>query len=210
MPIENLRVLIVGENPLARTGLAALLGVLPSLIVTGQVAADVTLQAALVAYLPDVIIWEMGWEPGRGLELLRDLHEELPPVLALVQDEGRAVDAFRAGARGVLPPDSSAESLSAGLQALGEGLVVLSPGLLAQSLPLVQEMSHAPEESLTPRELEVLTLVAEGLPNKRIAAELHISEHTVKFHINAVMTKLNAQSRTDAVVRATRLGLLIL
>ncbi|MBI1880571.1 MAG: response regulator transcription factor, partial [Chloroflexi bacterium] len=63
---------------------------------------------------------------------------------------------------------------------------------------------------LTPRELEVLQLLAEGLPNKAIARRLDISDHTVKFHVNAILSKLSAQSRTDAVVRATRLGLILL
>jgi DNA-binding NarL/FixJ family response regulator len=65
-------------------------------------------------------------------------------------------------------------------------------------------------EVLTPREQEVLQLLAEGLPNKTIADRLYISEHTVKFHVNAILSKLGAQSRTEAVVRATRLGLLLL
>jgi DNA-binding NarL/FixJ family response regulator len=65
-------------------------------------------------------------------------------------------------------------------------------------------------EALTPREQEVIQLLAEGLPNKTIADRLHISEHTVKFHVNAILSKLGAQSRTEAVVRATRLGLLLL
>jgi DNA-binding NarL/FixJ family response regulator len=68
----------------------------------------------------------------------------------------------------------------------------------------------AAAEALTPREQEVLQLLAEGLPNKTIADSLHISEHTVKFHVNAILSKLGAQSRTEAVVRATRLGLLLL
>jgi DNA-binding NarL/FixJ family response regulator len=65
-------------------------------------------------------------------------------------------------------------------------------------------------DALTPRELEVINLIAEGLPNKTIAGRLGISEHTVKFHVNAILTKLGAQSRTEAVVRATRMGLIAL
>jgi len=67
-----------------------------------------------------------------------------------------------------------------------------------------------PVDTLTPRESEVLHLIAEGLPNKQIAQKLSISEHTVKFHVNAILTKLGAQSRTEAVVRATRAGLIAL
>ena len=78
----------------------------------------------------------------------------------------------------------------------------LLPTRVLEQMPLV--------DPLTRRELDVLRLVAEGLPNKAIADRLHISEHTVKFHLNALMGKLGAQSRTEAVVRATRLGLLLL
>jgi DNA-binding NarL/FixJ family response regulator len=81
---------------------------------------------------------------------------------------------------------------------------------LANELPRSERPAEAPAEALTPRELEVLQLLAEGLPNKTIARQLSISEHTVKFHLNAIMSKLGAQSRTEAVVRATRLGLIIL
>jgi two-component system nitrate/nitrite response regulator NarL len=83
---------------------------------------------------------------------------------------------------------------------------VLAGAVLAVPEPL----PGLPVEDLTPRELEVLQLLAEGLPNKAIGLRLSISEHTVKFHVNAILGKLGAQSRTDAVVRATRLGLIIL
>jgi two-component system nitrate/nitrite response regulator NarL len=88
--------------------------------------------------------------------------------------------------------------------------MVWDKALAATLLPFRQEAPALLTEPLTPREHEVLQLVAEGLPNKTIADRLHISEHTVKFHINALMGKLGAQSRTEAVVRASRLGILLL
>jgi DNA-binding NarL/FixJ family response regulator len=89
-------------------------------------------------------------------------------------------------------------------------LVVITADLSGQLLSAPPTPDLDPSESLTSREQEVLQLVAEGLTNKAIAQELSISEHTVKFHINTIMGKLNAQSRTAAVVRATRLGLILL
>ena len=92
-------------------------------------------------------------------------------------------------------------------------LTVLDNDIAALLLPEIEgekETDTAVTQPLTPRETEVLHLLAEGLTNKAIARQLHVSEHTIKFHVNAIMGKLNAQSRTDAVVRATRLGLLAL
>jgi DNA-binding NarL/FixJ family response regulator len=89
-----------------------------------------------------------------------------------------------------------------------QGLVVLDEALLSVLLPTSQLEAPPVMYQITPRELDVLRLLAEGLPNKIIADRLHISEHTVKFHVNALMEKLQAQSRTEAVVRAIRGGVL--
>jgi DNA-binding NarL/FixJ family response regulator len=96
------------------------------------------------------------------------------------------------------------------MMAAAQDLVVLDPSLPAPVLSTRDPSSPMLVEELTPRELEVLDLLAEGLSNKAIAHRLGISDHTVKFHVNAVMGKLGAQSRTEAVVRATRLGLILL
>jgi len=123
--------------------------------------------------------------------------------VALLPDESQAVEAYMAGARGLLPRDTGSERLAAALLAAAQGLAVLDPALAVPVLGGRDQAVPALVEALTPRELEVLQLLAEGLPNKAIAHRLDISEHTVKFHVNAVMGKLGAQSRTEAVVRAT-------
>jgi two-component system nitrate/nitrite response regulator NarL len=106
--------------------------------------------------------------------------------------------------------DSSAESLAAALQAAVQGLVILDAALAVAVLPARDPEAELLVEALTPRELEVVQLLAEGLSNRAIAHRLEISEHTIKFHVNAILGKLDAQSRTEAVVRATRLGLILL
>ena len=119
---------------------------------------------------------------------------------------------------GLLPLESSPEELSAALSALREGLFVsppaLLPRLLSSQAPAVQPLSGQLEESpggdLTGRESEVLALLAQGLANKQIAARLGISEHTVKFHVSAIYSKLGASSRTEAVRLGVRLGLIVL
>jgi DNA-binding NarL/FixJ family response regulator len=206
------RVLVVAEDPLVRAGLAALLSEQPECVVIGQVSGDAELAAELDFYRPDVVVWDLGWDPAPALERLAELDDALYPVVALLPDDAPTLEAWIAGARGLLPRDAGAESLVAGLLAVAQGLIVLDPALATDLLPVdEQQPDLAPLiEELTPREMEVLQLLAEGLPNKSIAHQLDISEHTVKFHVNAIMGKLGAQSRTEAAVRATRLGLILL
>ena len=139
---------------------------------------------------------------------MAELEEAHPPVIALLPDEAHAADAWAAGARSILLWDSDATSLVAAMVAVAAGLLVLD-SRLPVPVPFARDQTQPPVMGeLTPREQEVLRLVAEGLPNKSIAIHLSISQHTVKFHVNAIMSKLSAQSRTEAVTRATRLGLL--
>lgn len=213
--MNETRVLIVANDPLARAGLAALLTAQESCRVVGQVAADSDLTTATGVYQPQVLLWDLGWEAGSALEHLTDQHEALPPVLCLVRDEQNSADAWAAGAKGLMRRDADLALLLAGVDATARGLVTLDPSLALSVMPSRERPTTvaptvAPSDPLTPREQEVLQLLAEGLPNKIIAQRLTISEHTVKFHINAILGKLGAQSRTDAVVRATRSGLLLL
>jgi DNA-binding NarL/FixJ family response regulator len=215
--VSNIRVLVVTDDPLARAGLAALLADQPGCVVVGQVSEEADLPAALDVYRPDVVLWDLGWDPAAdsaspttSLERLDEVGYDGTPVVALIPDETYAAEAQMAGARGLLLRDTSAERLVAALTAAARDLIVFDPPLAAPVLGAQDPSAPTPVEDLTPRELEVLGLLAEGLPNKAIARRLGISEHTVKFHVNAVLGKLGAQSRTEAVVRATRLGLILL
>ncbi len=136
------------------------------------------------------------------------------PVVVLVsgvEDASSVIGATDEGtAYGLLLRETSPEMIAAALWSVVTGLVTLDP-TLAATLIVPEAVAEEPLlEALTPREMEVLQLLAEGLPNKQIAQLLAISPNTVKFHINSILTKLNAQSRTEAVVRATRSGLIIL
>lgn len=205
---NSLRVLVVARDPLARAGLSAMLAGQPGLGLAGQAADATDLPQVLDSERPDVVLWDMGWDPSDPLGDVAGLPEGTPPVLALVAEASHAAEAWANGARGLLPRDASADVIAAGLQALALGLAVQDPALAAAAFATRQQpsQSYLPED-LTPRERQVLALLAEGLPNKVIADRLSISDHTVKFHINAIMGKLGAQSRTEAVVLATRLGL---
>jgi DNA-binding NarL/FixJ family response regulator len=206
---DVLRIWVAADDPLARAGLAALLAGLPGLLVVGQDSA---------ATLPDVaagdadaqanlILWDT------GLELDGEPFDEpfgrAVPVVALVAEAGSAAEAWRMGCRGILSRGLDVEALPAALAAVAAGLVVVSP-VLAGALAARAQEPEPGDVELTPRETAVLALLAEGLTNKAIAQRLGISDHTVKFHVNAILSKLDAQSRTDAVVRATRRGLLSL
>jgi two-component system nitrate/nitrite response regulator NarL len=207
--LTDLQVLVVADDPLARAGLGSLLGGQPGCAVVSQIASDAELEDSLAVYQPDLVVWDLGWDPDAALELLADLAEVLPPVVALLPDERSVAQAQSAGASGLLLRDVSAARLSAALAGVAQGLVVLDSAF-AENLPLGPDRIPDPlAEELTPRELEVVQLLARGLSNRAIAYELDISEHTVKFHVNAIMGKLGAQSRTEAAVRATRLGLII-
>ncbi|MFY3744454.1 helix-turn-helix domain-containing protein [Anaeromyxobacter sp. Red801] len=208
--MEPLRVLVVSADPLARAGLAALLGARPELRLAGE-AEPARAQAA--ARDADAALWDLGAPPtpptprggadGGGLEALA----AGLPVVALVAGEAQAGEALRAGARGVLHRGAGAEAIAAALRAAVTGLTALDPELAAALLRAPAGEAGGP---LTPREREVLALVAEGLGNKAIAARLGISEHTAKFHVNAILGKLGAGSRAEAIVRAARLGLVVL
>ena len=156
----------------------------------------------------DALVWEV------------DVTDTFPalnvPLLALVPDTEAAVHALRSGATGVLSRNTDGERLRTALGAMRDGLAVLEPAFLAVLEPDADPNANfssdlEPDlEPLTPRERDVLNLLAEGLPNKAIAKRLGVSEHTVKFHLNAVLGKLGAKSRTEAVTRAVRAGLLTL
>jgi DNA-binding NarL/FixJ family response regulator len=211
-----LRVLVVADDPLARAGLATLLSQQPGCDVVGQAASRADLPAEVEAARPDVLLWDLGWDPAPGSERLAELADDLPPVAALLPggDEPAEVrHAWESGARALLPREADGPRLLAALEAMVLDLLVLDPALAGDLLQPQQGLGPAADlmvEDLTPREMEVLQLLAEGLPNKAIARRLDVSEHTVKFHVNAILGKLGARSRTQAVVRATRLGLILL
>ena len=212
--MTDLRLLIIAPDPLARAGLATLLADRPGYDVVGQIGLGESLPAEVDAYRPDVIVWDLGWEPEESLELLTDVAPDEaggePQIITLLPDGEHAIAAWSSGVRGLLLRDVTAARLLAATTAVFNGLATVEPEFLDILLPAVSLEEPTPVEDLTPRELEVLQLLAEGLANKTIAQQLEISKHTVKFHVNAIMSKLNAQSRTEAVVRATRLGLIML
>ena len=138
---------------------------------------------------------------------VREFHQRITAehlLKALLDDpEGAAAGLIRAGARGVLPPDASETQIAAALQATAADLIVHAP---ESAPPTVAQGASV----LTARETEVLRLIAEGLANKEIAHRLGISEHTVKFHVSALLGKLGAASRAEAIALGIRQGAIML
>ena len=148
--------------------------------------------------------------PSRADVVLRD---DLPegsegpgtvPIVVL-SDEPLTSQLLHRGVHAILPHDAAAEQIVAALYAASAGLIAVPVEASALMTPAASESEV---ESLTPREMETLEMLAEGLSNKQIAACLHISEHTAKFHVNSILGKLGAGTRTEAVVRGLRSGLL--
>jgi len=212
----DLRVLIIADDPLVRAGLAGLVAGEPGCLVVGRAESTDDLTSAVETYRPDVLLWDLGWNPRPVQETLAGAAPVASPLVVLLPDETQAAAAWAAGVRGLLRREVDGARLAAALVAATQGLGVLDPGFIPAMASAAGDDEAAGRgkftlvEELTLRELEVLRLMAEGLPNKTIALRLGISEHTVKFHVNAILGKLGVASRTEAVVRATRLGLILL
>jgi len=198
------RVLVLAPSPVARAGLESLLRGTGTVDVIGSVAN----WAEYSGEDPDVVLAD--WENGDDLSIeVADGVTEVAWVL-VADDPGLSgvAEALRAGMRAVLSRHSSASQIVAAIEAASAGFVVLQPGDLDGLLVHPHPASLA--EPLTPREVEVLGMLAEGQSNKSIAHRLGISEHTVKFHVTSIMGKLDAGSRTEAVTQGIRKGLIML
>ena len=202
-----IRVLVLARDTLARAGLTTVLDERPECMVVGQASDDTDALDELEVYRPDVVVWDMGWEPSASVEGLADVSDDCD-VVALLPDDSYVSEVWMSGAKGILRRDAPVDSIAAAILGADKGLMVIQPELMP-ALARGGERAPSPDAfALTPREVETLRLLAAGASNKTIALELDISEHTVKFHVNSIMTKLNAQNRTEAVVNAMRLGLI--
>ncbi len=218
-PHAPIRVLVVAAYPIARAGLAALLGGVADIQIVGQAAGGADFTGIVAATAPDLLLLDEAAgddEALDGLErLLRGGGGPAALVLGAERTEAAALAALGAGARGYLPRESGGEELIAAVRAAAAGLVVIAPvpaaALIARLLDRPRPpLEGEPGEALTPREGEVLQALAAGLTNRAIARRLGVSENTVKFHVSAILTKLDAASRAEAVALGARRGLLLL
>jgi DNA-binding NarL/FixJ family response regulator len=193
---EPIQVALLTDDPLLRAGLSSLLAQVGSIDIVDRDHAEVAL-----------------WDAGVGDKTLGRLAEirgvDLP-VVAVVGDHAHVAAAFAAGARGVILRDQVGPGIQAALVAVRSGLTVVDTALAHTLLPTtpVRTTNGKGRGELTERERQVVQLLSEGLSNKLIADRLGISDHTAKFHVNGVMIKLGASTRTEAVVEAMRRGLI--
>jgi DNA-binding NarL/FixJ family response regulator len=215
-----IRIIIAAESALARRGIEQLLRG-PGIEIVASIAPLSALDAEPEQSDPaDLVIATE--EPSHFATMLQkladaDLFRDLPVVLlAEILDPQTTAQALRMGARAVLPAELARPQLLAALEAVSRGFVVAMPGeaktIVAASQIPASRTNDIEEllEPLTAREQEVLRMLALGLANKEIASRLNISEHTVKFHVAAILGKLGAASRTEAVALAIRHGLVLL
>ncbi|HEY5937711.1 MAG TPA: response regulator transcription factor [Kofleriaceae bacterium] len=199
---DPIKVALLTDDPLLRAGLSSLLEQLGSIDVVSSETAEVAL-------------WDAGVDPSKTLSRLAEVRALDMPVVAVVGDASHVAPAIAAGARGVVLRDQVGPGIHAALAAVRSGLTVMDTALASSLVPNQPVRANGPTTGsakgrgeLTEREKQVVQLLAEGLSNKLIADRLGISDHTAKFHVNGVMMKLGASTRTEAVVEAMRRGLI--
>ena len=216
---QPIRVLIADDQRVVREGLALVLGLLPEVEVVGS-ASDgneaITLAADL---LPDVVLMDLRMPRCDGVEATRLLRERVPEtkvvVLTTYADDRSVIDALRAGARGYLTKDSGGAEIRHALRQVLDNHAVIDPAVqhhvvdaIATGPPAKDRRPLSPlPAGLTPREAEVLSLIATGMSNSEIAEQLVVSEGTVKSHINHLLAKIDARDRAQAVTFAYQHGL---
>jgi DNA-binding NarL/FixJ family response regulator len=209
-----IRVVVADDQRVVREGLVLLLGLLPGIEVVGA-GADGEEAVALAARLhPDVVLMDLRMPRLDGVEATARLRERDPQVkviaLTTYADDRSVVEALRAGARGYLTKDAGAEEIRQALEAVVRGQGAIDPAVQRHLLdalaggPAARGPAPALPDGLTPREAEVLSLVADGLTNAEIAERLVVSEATVKSHINHLFAKTGVRDRAQAVAYAYR------
>ncbi|MDB4959257.1 MAG: LuxR family DNA-binding response regulator [Myxococcales bacterium] len=201
LPIQSvtdpIKVALLTDDPLLRAGLSSLLAQVGTINIVDRDAAEVAL-------------WDAGIDGEKTMSKLTELRALQMPAVAVVRDQSEVGPALAAGARGVVLRDQVGPGIHAALAAVRSGLTVIDSALADSLLPAsqVRTTNGKGRGELTEREKQVVQLLSEGLSNKLIADRLGISDHTAKFHVNGVMMKLGASTRTEAVVEAMRRGLI--
>jgi DNA-binding NarL/FixJ family response regulator len=223
----TIRVLVADDQGLVREGLMTLLDTAPGIEPVAAARDGAEAVALCAEHRPDVVLMDLRMPNMDGVEATRRIRQSHPEIEVVVltthADEASILDALGAGARGYLTKDAGIAEISRAVQAAAARQVLLDPvvqqQLLAAATARPAAASQGSEaggqarppatlpDELTPREAEVLALIARGLSNREIAAELYVSEATVKTHINHVFSKINARDRAQAVHYAYTHGL---
>jgi NarL family two-component system response regulator LiaR len=215
---EQIRILVADDHPVVREGLVAILSTQADFLIVAEADSGESLLAKARQFRPDIVLTDLEMPKGDGVEAIRLVRAELPQIqfiafTAFDTDE-RIVGAVQAGAKGYLLKGAPREDVFRAIRVVSKGGSLLEPTVASK---LLQHMSgeshHNPAnlaEALTEREMEVLQLLGTGKTNKEIGALLFITERTVKFYVSAILGKLNASNRTEAVTIAVQKGLISL
>ncbi|MGR3275419.1 response regulator [Acaryochloris marina NIES-2412] len=205
-----IRVMLVDDQGIVREGLSSLLNTKPDLEVVGEAEnGQVAIEKALEIQ-PDIILMDMRMPVMDGVAATQAIRQQAPQINILVlttfDDEDYVSQAMRLGAKGYLLKDTPSDELAEAIRAVHKGYTHFGPGLFEKMITATPTVEEPPElAELTPRETEVLALIAEGQSNREIAEALYISERTVKNHVNSILKRLNLRDRTQAAILATNL-----
>jgi DNA-binding NarL/FixJ family response regulator len=210
--VKPIKLLIVDDHPVVRDGLLAILSTQPDFEVVGEAGNGRQAITLVTTLNPDVMLLDLEMPEMDGVETLKRIRATHPEARVIVftafDTDERILTAVQAGAQGYLLKGVPRHELFNAIRVVHGGGSLLQPVIASKLLRRVSQEPDTAVSSLTPRELEVLEQLARGLQNKEIAAELVISERTVKFHVSAILSKLDAGNRTEAVAVAAQRGLI--
>lgn len=210
--MEIIKVLIADDHPVVREGLSAMLSKQPDIDVVGEAGNGREAIEKTRESRPDVVLMDLRMPEVDGVEAMRQISATNPEtrfiVLTTYDNDEYIFKGIEAGARAYLLKDSPREDLFTAIRAVYRGESLIQPAVAGKLLDRFAELSRQVQspESLSDREIEVVKLMAEGAANKQIAAGLHISESTVKTHIQTIFQKLGVSDRTGAVTQSIRKG----
>jgi two-component system, NarL family, response regulator DevR len=206
------RILVVDDHEVVRQGLVALLDRRPNFQVVAEAGTVEEALAQAHLHQPDIVIMDVRLPDGSGVEACREIRADLPDtrvvMLTSFPDDEAVLSAIVAGAAGYLLKQIRARDLIAGLEAVGRGESLLDPAVTERVLARVRQIAsgeiHDELSGLTPQERKILMLVAEGMTNKEIAAEIFLSDKTVKNYVSSILAKLNLERRAQAAAFVAR------
>jgi two-component system, NarL family, response regulator DevR len=207
-----LSLLIVDDHEIVRQGLAALLGRRPEFQVVAEAGTVAEAVAAARKFRPDLVVMDVRLPDGSGIEACREIRAEMPDtrvvMLTSYPDEDAVLSAIIAGASGYLLKQVRARDLVSALETVGRGESLLDPAVTGRVLERIRRIATAdqPDElaQLTSQEQKILLLVAEGKTNKEIAADVFLSDKTVKNYVSSILAKLNLERRAQAAAFMAR------